>query len=37
MKSTKSHFLDIGAFPVISQEEAFINGYWDNEDDLFRV
>lgn len=36
-KIQRKDFLDIGAFPVISQEEAFISGYWDNEDDLFRV
>lgn len=36
-KIQRKDFLDIGAFPVISQEEDFINGYWDNEDDLFRA
>jgi type I restriction enzyme S subunit len=36
-KIQRKDFLDVGAYPVISQEEAFINGYWDNEDDLFRV
>ncbi|MEZ5615313.1 MAG: restriction endonuclease subunit S [Rhodocyclaceae bacterium] len=36
-KVQRKDFLDVGAYPVVSQEEAFINGYWDNEDDLFRV
>jgi restriction endonuclease S subunit len=36
-KVQRKDFLDAGAFPVISQEEAYINGYWDNEDDVFRV
>lgn len=36
-KIQRKDFLNDGAFPVISQEEAFINGYWDNEADLFTV
>jgi type I restriction enzyme S subunit len=36
-KIQRKEFLDEGAYPVISQEEAFINGYWNNEADLFRV
>ena len=36
-KVQRKDFLDSGAYPIISQEEEFINGYWDNEDDLFRV
>jgi type I restriction enzyme S subunit len=36
-KIQRKEFLDAGAFPVVSQEDAFINGYWDGTDDVFRV
>ena len=36
-KIQRKDFLNDGAFPVVSQEESFINGYWDNEADLFKV
>ena len=36
-KIQRKDFLPEGAFPVISQEEAFINGFWDEEVDLFKV
>ncbi len=36
-KIQRKDFLEDGAYPIISQEDAFINGYWDNEDDLFKV
>jgi type I restriction enzyme S subunit len=36
-KIQRKDFLDDGAYPIISQEDAFINGYWDNGDDLFKV
>ncbi len=36
-KIPKKKFLNDGAYPIISQENEFINGYWDNEDDIFRV
>jgi type I restriction enzyme S subunit len=36
-KVQRKDFLDEGAYPIISQEEDFINGYWDNEADLFKV
>lgn len=36
-KIQRKEFLDAGAFPVVSQEDAFINGYWDGADDVFRV
>lgn len=36
-KIQRKDFLDSGAFPVVSQEDAFISGYWDAEDDVFRV
>ncbi len=26
-----------GAFPIVSQEEELISGYWDNENDLFSL
>ena len=36
-KIQRKDFLNEGAYPVISQENDFINGYWDDEGDLFRV
>lgn len=36
-KIQRKDFLDDGAYPVVSQEEDFINGYWDHKADLFRV
>ena len=36
-KIQRKDFLDTGAFPVVSQEDSFINGYWDDAEDVFRV
>ena len=36
-KIQRKDFLHDGAYPVVSQEEDFINDYWDNEADLFKV
>jgi type I restriction enzyme S subunit len=36
-KIQRKDFLADGTYPVVSQEEDFINGYWDNEADLFKV
>jgi type I restriction enzyme, S subunit len=36
-KIQRKYFLDDGAFPVVSQEADFINGYWDNKADLYKV
>lgn len=36
-KIKRKDFLGDGAYPIISQEVEFINGYWDNEADLFKV
>ncbi len=36
-KVQRKDFLSKGEYPVISQEEDFINGYWDQEADLFKV
>ena len=36
-KIQRKDFLDAGSYPIVSQEEAFINGYWGNEADLFKV
>jgi type I restriction enzyme S subunit len=36
-KIQRKDFKEEGIYPIISQEKEFINGYWDNEDDLFRV
>lgn len=36
-KVFSSDYLKKGTYPIISQEEAFVSGYWNNEDDVFRV
>ena len=36
-KIQRKDFLNDGIYPIISQEYEFINGYWDNEADLFNV
>lgn len=36
-KVQRKHFLKQGDYPIISQEEAFINGYWSNAADVFSV
>lgn len=30
-------FLEVGELPIISQEQEFINGYWNDASDLFKV
>ena len=27
----------MGAYPVVSQEEEYISGYWNNAEDVFKV
>ncbi len=36
-KIQRKDFLESGDFPIISQEEDFINGYWNKRPDLFKV
>jgi len=36
-KIQRKDFLEVGKYPIISQEQDFINGYWDNSKDLFQV
>ena len=36
-KIQKKDFKEQGNFPIISQEQEFVNGYWDEEKDLFRI
>lgn len=36
-KIQRKDFLDTGTFPIVSQEESFINGYWDGAEDVFRA
>jgi type I restriction enzyme S subunit len=36
-KVQRKDFLNDGTYPIISQEEHFINGYWNNEADIFKV
>lgn len=36
-KILRKDFLEDGPWPVVSQEDGLINGYWDNEGDLFKV
>ncbi len=37
IKIHKKNFLLNGKFPIISQEDNFINGYWDKKEDVFKV
>lgn len=30
-------FLEVGKYPIISQEEDYISGYWNSPDDLFKI
>lgn len=36
-KILKSEFLTEGKYPIIDQSENFIAGYWNNEEDVFRI
>lgn len=36
-KIPKKKFLQEGLYPVISQEDDFINGYWNEEKEVFKV
>ena len=36
-KIQRKQFLEEGEFPIVSQEADFINGYWDNAADVFKV
>ena len=36
-KIHRKMFLSSGRFPIVSQEQDFINGYWDNEKDVFKI
>ncbi len=36
-KVLRKNFLEDGEFPVISQEQDFVNGYWNNSNDVFRI
>ena len=36
-KILKKDFLEQGKYPIISQEEDYINGYWNNKEDSFKI
>lgn len=36
-KIQRKDFKEEGIYPIVSQEKDLINGYWDNEDDLYKV
>lgn len=36
-KIASSDYLTTGAYPIISQEEEMISGYWDKKEDVFAV
>ncbi len=36
-KIKRKQFQESGAFPIVSQEQDFINGYWSGEEDVFKV
>ncbi len=31
------NYLNEGVFPIVSQEEGLISGYWNNEEDVFKI
>ena len=36
-KIASSEYLEEGTYPIVSQEEGLISGYWNNSDDVFRL
>lgn len=36
-KLQSSDYLTEGKYPIVSQEEDLISGYWDNDDDIFKI
>jgi type I restriction enzyme S subunit len=36
-KIQRNKFLSEGVYPVVSQEEDLINGYWNDENDVFKI
>lgn len=36
-KVASQDFKESGLYPIISQEEAFISGYWDSSEDVFHI
>lgn len=36
-KIKRKNFLEAGQFPIISQEQEFINGYWNDPKDVFKI
>lgn len=36
-KIPRSQFLKTGTYPIVSQEAEFINGFWNNSEDIFRT
>ena len=36
-KVSSSDYLDQGLYPIVSQEENLISGYWNNENDVFEI
>jgi len=36
-KIQRKDFLESGEYPIVSQEDVFINGYWNDHGDVFRI
>jgi type I restriction enzyme S subunit len=36
-KIPRKDFHEVGEYPIISQEHEFVNGFWNNSNDLFKV
>ncbi len=36
-KIQRKDFLTDGRYPIVSQEDEFINGYWDTDSDVFKI
>ena len=36
-KIPSNDYLEQGVYPIVSQEEGLISGYWNNEEDVFKI
>lgn len=36
-KIPSNNYLEQGLYPIVSQEEGLISGYWNNEEDVFKI
>ena len=36
-KIQRKNFLETGTFPIVSQEQEYVNGYWNDSKDVFKI